>query len=237
MWGQVERALHDSMARVMTKIATLLPGLVALLVAVAVFALLGWIAAWLLGRLLHAARLDERMSRFGGRGWASWAGERSASALAARAVFWIFLVIGLLVGVSAFDAASAYALSPYLAGYVPRLLAALVILILGTLFARFLSRTVLISGTNMNLQYARLLSVGAKWLVMVLTAAMVLDHLGIGGEIVDLGFGILFGGIVLALALAVGLGTRDVVSRELVREVREAQTTQQETRQTTLHHF
>jgi hypothetical protein len=57
-----------------------------------------------------------------------------------------------------------------------------------------------------------------RWLVFVLTAAMVLDHLAIGGDIVDLAFGILFGGIVLALALAVGLGSRDLVSRSLERE-------------------
>jgi hypothetical protein len=57
-----------------------------------------------------------------------------------------------------------------------------------------------------------------RWLVFVLTAAMVLDHLSIGGEIVDLAFGILFGGIVLALALAVGLGSRDLVSRSLGKE-------------------
>ena len=67
----------------------------------------------------------------------------------------------------------------------------------------------------MNLQYARLLSQGVKWLVLVLTAAMILDHLGIGGAIVELAFGILFGGIVLALALAIGLGSKEMVSRSL----------------------
>ncbi|MGB0125600.1 MAG: hypothetical protein WBP63_19315, partial [Silvibacterium sp.] len=70
----------------------------------------------------------------------------------------------------------------------------------------------------LNLHYARLLATGAKWMVLILTAAMVLDHLAIGGEIVDLAFGILFGGIVLALALAVGLGSRDLVSRSLEKE-------------------
>jgi hypothetical protein len=44
---------------------------------------------------------------------------------------------------------------------------------------------------------------------------MVLDHLQIGGTIVDLAFGILFGGIVLTLSLAVGLGSREIVSRSL----------------------
>jgi len=67
----------------------------------------------------------------------------------------------------------------------------------------------------MNLQYARLLSQGVKWLVLVLTVAMVLDHLGIGGAIVELAFGILFGGIVLALSLAIGLGSKEIVSRSL----------------------
>jgi hypothetical protein len=37
--------------------------------------------------------------------------------------------------------------------------------------------------------------------------------LGIGGQIVTLSFAILFGGIVLALALALGLGSKDMVSR------------------------
>jgi hypothetical protein len=54
---------------------------------------------------------------------------------------------------------------------------------------------------------------------MVLTAAMVLDHLQIGGAIVELAFGILFGGIVLTLSLAVGLGSRDLVSRSLESHV------------------
>jgi hypothetical protein len=58
-----------------------------------------------------------------------------------------------------------------------------------------------------------------KWLVLVLTAAMVLDHLEVGENIVELAFGILFGGIVLTLALAVGLGSRDLVSRSLESHV------------------
>ncbi len=70
-----------------------------------------------------------------------------------------------------------------------------------------------------NCRYARFLSLGVKWLVLVLAAAMALDHLEIGGAVVELAFGILFGGIVLTLALAVGLGSRDLVSRSLESRV------------------
>ncbi len=44
---------------------------------------------------------------------------------------------------------------------------------------------------NAQLQYARFLSLGIKWLVLVLSAAMALDHLNIGGTVVALAFGIL----------------------------------------------
>jgi hypothetical protein len=207
------------MTRVVTKLATLLPGILAFIVAVAVFAFIGWLIAAGLRRLLTAAHFDQRLDKLGLAGWASISRTQSASSIFVRATFWAFVLIGLLVGFAAFDAASASAFTLYFEGYLPRIFAAIVILFVGTIIARFLARTILISAVNMNLQYARLLSVGIKWLVMVLTAAMILDHLAIGGEIVDLGFGILFGGIVLALALAVGLGSRDLVSRSLEREV------------------
>jgi hypothetical protein len=57
-------------------------------------------------------------------------------------------------------------------------------------------------------------------MVMVLTAAMALEQLGIGGQIVILSFAILFGGIVLALALALGLGSKDMVSRSWEKQDR-----------------
>jgi hypothetical protein len=50
---------------------------------------------------------------------------------------------------------------------------------------------------------------------------MALEHLGIGGHILTLAFGILFGGIVLALAIAVGLGSKEMVTRSLERQLGE----------------
>ena len=76
-----------------------------------------------------------------------------------------------------------------LLAYLPKLLSAGVILLVGNIVARFLSRGVLIGAVNMNLQYARLLTLGVKWMVLVLTAAMALDHLQIGQKIVDIAFG------------------------------------------------
>jgi hypothetical protein len=50
---------------------------------------------------------------------------------------------------------------------------------------------------------------------------MALDHLGIGRSVLLIAFAILFGGIVFAAALAVGLGARDAVSAGIARQLRE----------------
>jgi hypothetical protein len=140
-----------------------------------------------------------------------------------------------MVGVSAFEAGtSEHIVSGWILGYVPRIVGAAVLLLVGNVLARFVSRSVLITAVNLNLSYARILSMGVRWMILVFTGAMVLDHLALGGEIVELGFGILFGGIVFALSLAVGLGSRDLVSRSLEREAtRPADVPQPEQ----IHHF
>ena len=218
MWNQIGQALHDSMARVMTQIARLLPGILAFIVALVILMVLGWLFAALLRWVLTAIKFDERIGRATGS-IAELSPQHTPTMIMTRLLFWCFVVLGVLVGLSAFGASSAEPGVPeYIFAYVPHLISAAVLLFVGNVLARFLSRSVLIGAVNLNLTYARLLALGVKWLVLVLTVAMVLDHLNIGGVIVDLAFGILFGGIVLALALAVGLGSRDLVSRSLERE-------------------
>jgi Conserved TM helix len=235
MWNHVEQALHESMVRVTTKIATLLPGILAFIVALLIFLVLAWAFAALVRRVLMAVKFDQRVGR-GSGSIAELSPAHTPTVLATRLVFWVFVLLGALVGLSAFDASSAEpGVAASVFDYVPRIVGAAILLFVGTVLSRFLSRTMLITAVNLNLHYARLLAAGVKWLVLVLTGAMVLDHLSIAGEIVDLAFGILFGGIVLALALAVGLGSRDLVSRSLEREAARSEEPQPE--QQRLHHF
>jgi hypothetical protein len=165
---------------------------------------------------------NHRAAQWGFPTLAQWAPSTTPTELATRAIVWTIMLIGLLIGISAFDATLTSELVMRIFGYLPNVLAAIFVLGAGNIIARFLARSVLIGSVNMNLQYGRLLSAGVKWLVNVLAVAMALEHLGIGGGIIRLAFGILFGGIVLALALAVGLGSKELVSRSLDREASKA---------------
>ena len=217
MGQQIALALRDSMHRALVKLASFLPGLLALLVAVVVLTAIGALLATVLRRILVAVKFDERFARTQSSNVADWSPNHSPTALIARTAFWACFVLGCIIGISAFDASYAgnQQISAILIPYLTHSVGAILILIAGTLIARFLARSVLIGAVNLQMQYARFLSLGVKWLVLVLTAAMALDHLEVGGTIVDLAFGILFGGIVLTLSLAIGLGSRDLVSRSL----------------------
>lgn len=219
IWRQMSEALHLSLYRVLALLIAVLPGILAFFMALAVFALIGKAISALVRWILTMAHFDTRVARTGAG--ADWTPSNSPTALAARITFWVFVLLGLLIGVSAFDTSYAVgsALSFSLLPYLAHAVGAILILIFGTLIARFLSRSVLIGAVNAQLQYARFLALGMKWLVLVLTAAMALEHLQIGVEIVELAFSILFGGIVLTLALAVGLGSRNLVTRSLESHV------------------
>jgi hypothetical protein len=225
MGQQIELALRQSMHRVLLVMVSFLPGILAFLLALIVFTLIGWALSAMLRSLLGAVQFDERLAaRPVARASASiadWSPAHSPTLLAARLLFWVCILAGIGVGISAFDAAySANSeVSIFLLPYFTHITGAVLLLFAGNVLARFLARSVLIGAVNAQMQYARFLSLGVKWLVLVLTAAMALDHLRIGGGIVELAFGILFGGIVLTLSLAIGLGSRDLVSRSIERNI------------------
>lgn len=218
MWEQAKQALDESTTRFLTGIASLLPGMVAVLVALLISSLLAWILAVLVRRLLSGMQFDERVARGNFASLREWSPKQSPALLVSRAVAGLVIFAGLLIGISAFDAELTSLFVRSVFAYVPNILGALLVLLVGNIVARFLARSVLIQAVNLNFRYAPLLSAGVKWLVIVLAVAMALEHLRIAPGIVELAFGILFGGIVFALALAVGLGSKELVIKSLERD-------------------
>ena len=174
MWQQIELALRQSAQSVLVKLARFLPGLLALLLAVIVLTAIGAGVAALLRRILTAAKFDERLARNSTGPLSDWSPANSPTALISRVAFWACVLIGCFIGISAFDAAypGDSQISTFIIPYLTHSIGAVLLLIAGTVIARFLERSVLIGAVNAKLQYARFLSLGIKWLVLVLTAAI-----------------------------------------------------------------
>lgn len=221
MWAHVDKIVRQATAQIADHVANFLPGvLVSLMLVLAAF-VVAVLARLLLVRALRGLEFDRRVERLGVAALLGLTSPASPSQTVARVVYWTIVVLGLLVSLTALNATMPSRLALSVFEYLPHLLAALMILVVGAIAARFLARSVLIGAVNMQIQSARLLSLAVKWLVLLVTVAMALDHVGIGRHILHLAFGILFGGIVLAAALAVGLGARDAVGRTIERRLRE----------------
>lgn len=220
MVEEIRRALSLAGTRIVDGIANFLPGLLVLLLLLIAAVIVAVIVRYGVFRALNGLNFDRRAELLGAP-LAEWTPSRSASKLVASAAYWTILLTGLLLGLTALDAALPSQFATAVLQYVPHLVAALGIMALGAVIARFLARAVLIEAVNMGIQSARLLSLAVKWMVLIVAAAMALDHISIGRTAMLLAFGIVFGGIVLAMALAIGLGAKDVVSRALERQARE----------------
>jgi hypothetical protein len=219
MWAQIDRILREATNQIADHVANFLPGLLVALLLVLATVIAAVLVRAVLARALRGLEFDQWAERTGLVALVGRPVATSPSNSLARLVAWTILFLGLLVSLTALNATipSQFALSVF--EYIPNVLAGLMIFVAGTIAARFLARSVLIGAVNMGMQSARLPSLAVKWLVQLVTVAMTLDHLGIGRNVLLLAFGILFGGIVLAAALAVGLGARDAVKEALSRQI------------------
>jgi hypothetical protein len=87
----------------------------------------------------------------------------------------------------------------------------LVIFTFGLYLANLAFKLITSTGTRQS----RLLGHTARISILVLVSAMALQQMGIAPNIVNLAFGLLVGGIAVAIALAFGLGGREVAGEQL----------------------
>ncbi len=209
MTEDVAQAFQEGAHRVALAVAGFLPGVLTMLLVLAFTVVIAFLVRFALRRSLSGIDFDRRVHRWGLTSTGEWTPRNAPTAIAAHAGFWFVLLVGFLASLKVLGTDVTDALAARILAYIPNLLEAILIFFIGIAVARFLQRTVLINAVNMQLQSARMISVGVKWLVIVFTVALALHELGVGGAILTVSFGLVFGGIVLAVALAVGLGARE----------------------------
>jgi hypothetical protein len=215
-WTQ---ALVGPLETLGNKLLALLPNVLAMVIILAV----GLVGAWALGclmeRLLRVVGLDHLANRLGVNAALARGGVKTdPSRLAGRAVYWVVLIVAAMAGLGALNLQPVNQFAQSLLAYVPRLFTAALILMGGYLLSNFVSQAMLIAAVNAGLPPARALAACSRWGVQLVAIAMALEQLGIAQNVVVVGFGIAFGGVVLAAALAFGLGAKDLAKDLLDRQ-------------------
>src|SRR5215831_764225 len=135
MWEQVKQALIASTAHFLTRFANLLPGLAALVVALFLSVLMAWILATIVRRILAGLHFDERLGRWGFASLAEWSPMNSPTRLVSRSIAALVIVSGFLIGIAALDFEWSYLCVQSIFAYIPNVLAALLVLLVGNVIA------------------------------------------------------------------------------------------------------
>jgi hypothetical protein len=190
------------------------PKFIAMFIIFAGGVIIAWALKLLLLRTLLAANFDA---------WADKAGLTAIirkgdiwgkpSDLSGKILYWFVVIIFLMIGLNALQIQTIDKVVSQFFLYLPRIFSALLIFVIGYVIAGFISRAVLIAAVNSGYHYAKILAEAVRLLLIVFILAMVLEQLSVAPSIVVAAFSIMFGGVVIALAIAFGVGGIDAARR------------------------
>jgi len=207
--------LRETWRGYLDALRVVLPRLLSMLSVIGVGWLIAALARALTARLLGLVGAERLAERAGAAELLRKAELPPAGRLAATLVFWLLFAGFLLAGLDALGFQTLGTLRADVSQLVPRAVAALAILAVGLVAANLVWRVVLLGAVNAGWPFARVASGGVHALLVTLTGAMALDQLGVARPIVLAAFAITFGALMLAFALALGIGAAPIVGRAI----------------------
>jgi hypothetical protein len=176
--------------------------------------ILGWLVARLLRRLalrfLKFVRLDSVAEKSGLDDFLVKGGvPYTTTTIVANLVYWFVLFTVILALLNSLGLQSAAELFNRIILYIPNVIVAVLVLMFGALFARFVKGVAFTYLSNIGITGAEAMSAVAQWAILIFVFSVALEQLNIGGQILVSAFQIAFGALCLALALAFGLGGKE----------------------------
>jgi flagellar biosynthesis protein FliQ len=132
-------------------------------------------------------------------------------------VYWLVILAALVIGFNSLGLIYVTDLLGRVILFVPKVMVALLVLVFGAYFARFLANAITAYCKNVHIQDAELLGRLAQYAIITFVVLIALDQVNIGGDIVRQSFLIILAGLVFALALAFGLGGKEWAAELLER--------------------
>lgn len=216
-----QRVIIESLERLYGKVLQFLPNLF----TAALLLILGFILAavlkWGFLKLFRAFNLDRFFERFGMGELLGKGGIREPlSVLLSKIIGWIIVFTFIIISLQALNVPAVEGLLEGFFLYLPNIFVAALILLFGYFLSNFLGRTALIAAVNAGVKVSGLIGNLVRLSIFLLAVTMALEQLGIGRGTIIIAFAIIFGGVVLALSIAFGLGGRDIAKEYLEKKMK-----------------
>jgi hypothetical protein len=206
----VQLSLLDLWSRVLD----ILPDIIGAVVIIIVGFIVAPIFGGIVKRVIDALRIDALADRMGVRDMVKGYSKKfSISVMIGRLVKWFFILAFLMAAAEVLEWDRISDFLNEIIFYIPNVLIAIIILVFGVIAGKFFEVVVTksIEGTNAPVDHPGTLGKVTKWVLIIFAALAAFLQLGIAPSLIE----ILFAGIVLAMALAFGLGGRDKASKLL----------------------
>jgi energy-converting hydrogenase Eha subunit G len=198
--------------------AVLLPNIAVALGIIILGWLLAKVARFAVERALRAVNFNVLTERAGTDHFLQQGGlQGDTTTLFGLFAYWIVLLATFMQAASEVELVRLTDLLDRALLYSPKVLFAMLIAVFGSYFARFVGNAVATYCAEAQIPDGDILGKMAQYLVIAFVIMIALRQLEVGGDIVELTFLVLLGGVVLALALAFGLGGKDWASALLER--------------------
>jgi len=189
------------------------------LIVMLILAFVGWLIAYMvkivLRSILRLIRFDRLSENAGASQLLTKAALPSATEMLSRFIFWVTWVGFILLGVGVLGILGLQQQVERFFLFLPHLFAAVLLLFFGMLTAGFFARAALLAAVNANVPSPGLLSLAVRSIIMVFVLSVVFEELGLAQQTMLVAFGIAFGALMLGLAIAFGIGGRDLAQRFL----------------------
>ena len=207
-----ESLFVEPVRSLLTELATFLPKLLG---AVLILLVGWWIAKAIeivVARVLKAVALDKLADQIQLSSVLVKGGvKRRISDLLAALIYWIVILAVIAIAFNALKLEEASNLVRLVVEFLPKVVAAIFILVVGAFAAAFIGTTVRTAASNSGILQAHLLGQAVQTIILVLSSVAALRQLGF--QFIDQVFLIILGGISLGCALAFGLGCKEIAGR------------------------
>lgn len=209
--GQI---LRDTLTAILTRVGNFLPTLLGAIIVLIV----GWLVAKLLQKIvtqvLKIARLDVLSEKAGIASILAKGDIRyTLSELIGVIIYWLLILVVIIATLDAFNLKVAAELLDRVVLYVPNVIAAIFILVLGMFFAALLGAVVRTTASNAGIAYAKNLGQITQVSVIVFAVLITLGQLGVRTLILDQAILVALAALGLGLALAFGFGSKDIAGK------------------------
>ncbi|MDD5388710.1 MAG: hypothetical protein PHD37_05165 [Gallionellaceae bacterium] len=203
-----------------TELASFVPQLLGAIVAL----ILGWMLAKLartgVMRLLVLLKFDKATEKSGLEAFMKHAElELSVGSVIGNLVYWLIILVMIVTVANSLGLSMVADLFNKVVLYIPNVIVAILVLVFGTILARFINRLVFAWLNNMEFEGALTVSTFSEYAMLVFVFFMAMEQLQIANELLTAAFIISFGAIGLAFAIAFGLGAKDWASRVIEKVV------------------